>query len=140
MEGHGIRTLKFVCVQNDTWENSVNQKTQQVNVNLWFQHGISRNPKNFILEYYTHSKYNYNSICCLDVCDCCGKNDGCGGGLQEGDGDCDSDSDCTGELLCGSDNCGRYRNSEGSPHDSYYEWDLTDDCCYKGNCSNYRKL
>ena len=67
-------------------------------------------------------------------CNCCGRDDGCNGGLEEGDGDCDSDSDCASGLLCGKNNCADFRGALGWPqgHDQD-TWDRTDDCCYKGN-------
>ena len=60
---------------------------------------------------------------------CLGDNSGCNGNLCLGDGDCDADSDCAIGLLCGTDNCGAFRQSTGWPSNGP-GWDLTDDCCY----------
>ena len=38
------------------------------------------------------------------------------------EGDCDVDGDCKAGLLCGTDNC---------PIKTGFQWDATDDCCYK---------
>ena len=50
---------------------------------------------------------------------CNGNNECCSAAnpCKEGGGDCDVDDDCTGELLCGFNNC--------NPG-----FDSTDDCCY----------
>ena len=37
--------------------------------------------------------------------ECCGTNDPC----DEGQGDCDKDSECSGNLICGKNNCDRSR-------------------------------
>ena len=47
--------------------------------------------------------------------DCCTEENPC----SEGDGDCDDDDECSGDLVCGSNNCG------GHPFESH------DDCCVK---------
>jgi len=60
---------------------------------------------------------------------CGGDDNGCGGNLAEGDGDCDSDSDCQGSLVCGTNNCGDFRDNFGWGHDEDHTWDLADDCC-----------
>jgi len=56
--------------------------------------------------------------CCTEKCDggdsCCTEEYPCG----EDEGDCDSDSDCTGELVCGSNNCPKGTTFEDG-----------DDCC-----------
>jgi len=50
--------------------------------------------------------------------------------LAEGDGDCDSDDDCQGSLVCGTDNCGDFRDSTGWSADHVATtWDMKDDCC-----------
>jgi len=53
-----------------------------------------------------------------------GHNSGCTSKNKciEGDGDCDRDSDCVEGLICGSDNC---------PRKYGYDWQITDDCCFK---------
>jgi len=56
---------------------------------------------------------------------------GCCGHLGLGDGDCDRDSDCVGDLVCGDDNCGKFRSSEGWGDNDDNGWDTTDDCCEK---------
>ncbi len=87
---------------------------------------------------------------------CLGGNAGCNGNLCLGDGDCDADSDCVAGLLCGTENCAAFRNSDGwrnndegacmpqfhspSTPDSFCHshtfgpdtgtGDQTDDCCY----------
>ena len=53
--------------------------------------------------------------------------------LGYGDGDCDHDSDCMGDLLCGRNNCGDFRDAAGWPTESELGWDTTDDCCYAAN-------
>merc|ERR1712192_293656 len=56
--------------------------------------------------------------CCSDKCyggsSCCSEEYPCG----LGEGDCDSNSDCTGELVCGSNNCPKGTTFEDG-----------DDCC-----------
>ena len=39
-----------------------------------------------------------------------------------GDGDCDHDDDCSGPLVCGNNNCLKFRSAGGL-------WDEEDDCC-----------
>ena len=39
-----------------------------------------------------------------------------------GDGDCDHDDDCNGPLVCGNNNCLKFRSAGGL-------WDEEDDCC-----------
>ena len=73
----------------------------------------------------------------VDACEyaCCGGDDGgCHDALEWlhiGDGDCDSDDDCAGDLVCGTDNCGRQEGFDIShwPVESQCGWDTTDDCC-----------
>ena len=55
----------------------------------------------------------------LDELRCKGVDDGCctaDNPCGEGDGDCDNDSECSGDLVCGTDNC---------------PWGDNDDCCIK---------
>ena len=83
----------------------------------------------------------------VDACEyvCCGGDDGgCHDALEWlhiGDGDCDSDDDCAGDLVCGTDNCGRQEGFDIShwPVESQCGWDTTDDCCCRptddGGCT-----
>ena len=41
-----------------------------------------------------------------------------------GEGDCDTDNDCSGVLMCGKNNCMKWRPAGG-------RWDEEDDCCEK---------
>ena len=50
--------------------------------------------------------------------DCCTSENKC----EEWEGDCDNDKDCLGDLICGVQNC---------PTKYGYDWDLSDDCCFK---------
>ena len=76
--------------------------------------------------------------CAADItCATCKGNDcnsptkpSCCDRLEYGDGDCDHDSDCMGNLLCGSNNCGDFRDSTNWPTEALAGWDTTDDCCY----------
>ena len=40
----------------------------------------------------------------------------------EGDGDCNEDEDCDGSMICGNNNCNKWRSLTGL-------WDSEDDCC-----------
>ena len=59
---------------------------------------------------------------CFTACtggdSCCTTLKKCG----EDEGDCDTDSECQIGLKCGKDNCSKK---------SGFQWDATDDCCYK---------
>ena len=74
---------------------------------------------------------------CRGLCDCEGSND-CPGTdrIAYGDGDCDTDSDCAYDLVCGTDNCGDFRDSSGWPEDDPDGWDTTDDCCMQAHSHN----
>ena len=41
-----------------------------------------------------------------------------------GEGDCNTDNDCSGVLMCGKNNCMKWRTAGG-------RWDEDDDCCEK---------
>eukprot|EP01062_Namystynia_karyoxenos_P067827 TRINITY_DN6192_c0_g1_i1.p1 TRINITY_DN6192_c0_g1~~TRINITY_DN6192_c0_g1_i1.p1 ORF type:complete len:760 (+),score=161.35 TRINITY_DN6192_c0_g1_i1:84-2282(+) len=74
---------------------------------------------------------------------CGGNDEGCPNeygmrALLEGDGDCDHDADCwPSGLVCGNNNCGKFRTSVGWLTGSAKGWDTQDDCCEKpnGNCT-----
>ena len=40
----------------------------------------------------------------------------------DGEGDCNQDEDCSGNLICGDNNCLNWRQAGGL-------WDEEDDCC-----------
>ena len=44
-----------------------------------------------------------------------------------GEGDCDSDDECSGDLLCGRDNCKDFGDNEDSTKDCCYEVDTSSD-------------
>ena len=81
------------------------------------------------LKYYFH-ECSLRCICYLAL-RCNGINNGCcteTNPCEEGDGDCDLDSQCSGDLVCGIDNC----NLEGLSR-----FNSRHDCCKKKVASFY---
>ena len=67
------------------------------------------NPKTFYIDVDEVPLLNMN---CRGGYGCCNKEHA--NMCVEGDGDCEEDEDCTGHLICGNNNCNKWRSLTGS--------------------------